>query len=379
MRPPTHPGQRTLIPRAVSPDPADEGAAQPPERSDLADRCGEVRLTRARRASPPGPTGAKREGDGSLIRRLFRSLYRIRRVEEEIARVYTTDCIQSPCHLSIGQEALSVGVCEALQASDVVFGSYRCHALYLARGGDLKRMLAELYGKSTGCAGGKGGSMHLIDVSAGIMGASAIVGASVPQSVGYAMALKMQGEYGLVASFFGDGAAEEGAFHESLNFAALRKAPVLFVCENNGYAIHSRQEDRRAGPGICALSRAHGVPAQRIETQDVMTIHAAACSAARKIRGGGGPRLLECVTYRWREHVGPGEDFAAGYRSRSDAAPYFRADAVRATGDALPPEERNRIMQAVEEEILEGFRFAEESPFPTGQELWTEVYANAGP
>src|SRR5262245_12617119 len=165
---------------------------------------------------------------------LYRSLLRIRRVEEEIARIYPTDRIKSPVHLSIGQEAVSVGVCEALEPADVAFGTYRSHALYLAKGGDLKRMLAELYGKVTGCARGKGGSMHLIDAAHGVMGASAVVASTIPQAVGYAYALKLRGTPAIVASFFGDGAVEEGVFHESIHFAALRRLPVLFVCENNG-------------------------------------------------------------------------------------------------------------------------------------------------
>src|SRR5262249_9952178 len=160
--------------------------------------------------------------------RFYRALYLIRRVEEEIARVYPTDKIKSPVHLAIGQEAVSVGVCEALRPGDVVSGTYRSHALYLAKGCDLPRMLAELYGKVTGCARGKGGSMHLIDPAAGVLGTSAVVGTTVPIAVGYAYAQKVKGRGALTASVFGDGAVEEGAFHESLNFAALRRLPVLF-------------------------------------------------------------------------------------------------------------------------------------------------------
>src|SRR2546425_5471200 len=150
--------------------------------------------------------------------RLYRSLYRIRRTEEEVARIHPTDKIKSPVHLSIGQEAVSVGVCEALDTRDVVFGTYRSHALYLAKGGDLRRMWAELYGKATGCAKGKGGSMHLIDVEHGVMGTSAVVGSTIPLAVGHAYKFKLRREPAIVASFFGDGAVEEGVFHESLNF-----------------------------------------------------------------------------------------------------------------------------------------------------------------
>src|ERR1700677_3146591 len=163
--------------------------------------------------------------------RLYRSLYRIRRVEEEVARVYPTDRIKSPVHLSIGQEAVSVAVCEALRPSDVVFGTYRCHALYLTKGGDLKQMIAELYGKATGCAKGKGGSMHMIAPKAGVMGTSAVVGTTIANAIGYAYAMKLQQRDTVVASFFGDGATEEGVFHESLNWASLKGLPIIFVCE----------------------------------------------------------------------------------------------------------------------------------------------------
>src|ERR1700746_3113723 len=163
-----------------------------------------------------------------MYERLYKALYRIRRVEEGVPRAYPTDKIKSPVHLSIGQEAVSVGVCEALEPADVVFGTYRSHASYLAKGGDLKKMIAELYGKATGCCKGKGGSMHLIDAAAGIMGSSAIVGTTISQAVGYAYALKVQQKRSIVVNFFGDGAADEGAFHESLNFAALKKTPVIF-------------------------------------------------------------------------------------------------------------------------------------------------------
>src|SRR5512132_3683513 len=152
--------------------------------------------------------------------RFFRSLYRIRRVEEAIAKIYPTDRIKSPVHLSIGQEAVAVGVCEALKPDDVVFGTYRSHAYYLAKGGDLKKMIAELYGKATGCAKGKGGSMHLIDAAHGVMGASAVVGTTIPNALGYAYAIKLRRKSNIVASFFGDGAVDEGVFHESMNFAA---------------------------------------------------------------------------------------------------------------------------------------------------------------
>src|ERR1051325_7255255 len=205
--------------------------------------------------------------------RFYKAIYRIRRVEEEIAAVYPSDKIKSPVHLSIGQEAVSVGVCEALRSADVVFGTYRSHALYLAKGGNLRRMIAELYGKADGCAKGKGGSMHLIDTHARVMGASAVVGTTIPQAVGFAYALKLQRKDAIVASVFGDGAVDEGVFHESMNFAALKSLPIIFVCENNFYAIHTHQLKRRKLSNICEQVRAYGMPAEQIPDNDVLRIY----------------------------------------------------------------------------------------------------------
>ena len=252
-----------------------------------------------------------------MYERIYRALYRIRRVEEEVAAVYPTDKIKSPVHLSIGQEAVSVGVCEALRGDDVVFGSYRSHALYLAKGGDLRKMIAELYGKVDGCAKGKGGSMHLIDASARVMGASAVVGTTIPQAVGFAYAVKLQRKDSVVVSVFGDGAVDEGVFHESLNFAALKSLPIIFVCENNFYAIHTHQLKRQKLANICERARVHGMPAEQISDNDVMRIYENVKRSAEKLRSGeSGPVFFECLTYRLKEHVGPNEDFKLGYRGR---------------------------------------------------------------
>lgn len=320
--------------------------------------------------SPPVDAGRT-----ELYKRFFRALYRIRRAEEEVARIYPTDRIKSPVHLSIGQEAVSVGVCEALRPTDVVFGTYRGHALYLAKGGDLKRMIAELYGKVTGCAKGKGGSMHLIDVHAGMSGTSAVVGTTIPHAVGYAYVMKMQRKGGVAASFFGDGAVDEGAFHESMNFAALKQLPIIFVCENNQYSIHSHQLTRQPLANIRDRARAYGMPATTIDDGDVLKVYDYAQKAANAMRtNGSGPWFLECMTYRWKEHVGPSEDFQAGYRPQSEAEPWYEGDQVRRVGGMLGPDTRQQIVADVEAEIREAFAFAEASPFPEDVELYTDVF-----
>jgi TPP-dependent pyruvate/acetoin dehydrogenase alpha subunit len=306
--------------------------------------------------------------------RIFKSLYRIRRVEEEIARIYPTDKIKSPVHLSIGQEWIAVGVCEALRADDTVFGSYRSHAYYLAKGGDLKKMFAELYGKATGCAKGKGGSMHLVDVAHGVMGASAVVGTTIPNAVGYAYAMKLQKRKNVVVSFFGDGATEEGVFHESLNFAALKDLPVIFVCENNFYAIHTHISRRQKMPDLCKKAKAHGIIAEQIADGDTQRLYERVNAAADLMRAGrSGPYFFECLTYRWKEHVGPNEDFDLGYRSRQEASPWLEDDALPRVECLLAPEACNRLKVEVEEEISAAIRFAEESPFPQASELFMDV------
>jgi TPP-dependent pyruvate/acetoin dehydrogenase alpha subunit len=306
--------------------------------------------------------------------RFYRSLYRIRRVEEEIARVYPTDKIKSPVHLAIGQEAVSVGVCAALAPGDVVSGTYRGHALYLAKGGDLRRMIAELYAKATGCARGKGGSMHLVDAEAGVLGTSAVVGTTIPIAVGYAYAARVRGRPTVVASVFGDGAVEEGVFHESLNFAALRRVPVLFVCENNFYAIHAPQWTRQSTLDLVGRVRGYGIAAERVESGDVREIHDRAAVAVSAIRAGGGPRFLEILTYRWKEHVGPREDFDAGYRTRGEAEPWFRKDEVARVAARLSADVRAAIEREVEADIRDAFEFAEQSPEPEPAELYTDVF-----
>src|SRR5881396_3784590 len=221
---------------------------------------------------------------------LYRKLWLIRRAEEEIARLYPSDKIKSPVHLSIGQEAVSAGVCDVLRPDDVVSGTYRSHACYMAKGGDLRALFAELYGKDTGCARGKGGSMHLVDMNRYILGTSAVVGTTIPIAVGYALALKREATGRVVAAFFGDGATEEGVFHESLNFAALHRLPVLFVCENNSLAIHTPIEKRWATSRLCERVSTYDIPAHQVTGSGVLEIRQLAAGAIAPMRTGeGGP------------------------------------------------------------------------------------------
>jgi len=309
------------------------------------------------------------------VQKLYRAVFRIRSIEEKIAAIYPTDKIKSPIHLSIGQEAVSVGVCSVLRTDDIVFGTYRGHALYLAKGGNLKRMIAELYGKITGCAHGKGGSMHLVDIDAGFMGTSAIVATTIPQAVGYALAVRQRDEDKVVVCFFGDGATDEGAFHESLNFAAIKKLPILFVCENNYYAIHSHVRKRSASTSMIKRAQAYGLDSDQVTDGDIFSIRLMAGQIVQSIRNNNcGAFFMECFTCREREHVGPGMDWNLGYRGKEELKFWRKHDAVSVLSAMLAEKMRIHIEQEVNREINEAFKFAEDSPFPDEKELLTDVF-----
>jgi len=309
------------------------------------------------------------------IERIYRSLRQIRRAEEEIARIYPSDKIKSPVHLSIGQEAVAVGVCDVLEPSDVVSSTYRGHATYLAKGGPLRGLFAELYGKATGVAGGKGGSMHLIDMSHNVLGASAVVGTTIPVAVGFAFALKRAQSDRIVVAFFGDGATEEGVFTESLNFAALHRLPILFVCENNYYAIHTPIPRRWATQRLCERVETYGIVTRCIEDGDVLKLREETDAAARRLRQGEGPAFIECRTYRWLEHVGPNEDFDSGYRASAEREPWVRSDQLIKIGALVSDARRSIIDQEVEHDIEDAIAFADASPFPDINALRSNVFA----
>jgi TPP-dependent pyruvate/acetoin dehydrogenase alpha subunit len=311
--------------------------------------------------------------DTPLIHRLYRSLYRIRRVEEEIVRIYPSDKIKSPVHLSIGQESIVVGLCEALRPHDVVFGTYRGHALYLAKGGSLPRMMAELFGKADGCARGKAGSMHLIDVAAGMMGTSAIVATTIPHAVGYALIAKMRKADFIVVSVFGDGATDEGAYHESMNFASLKKLPILFVCENNQFAIYSHVRDRMPDDNFCERAEIYRIPAARVEHGDTLAMYREVKCAVGAIRNGHGPQFIEAMTYRWRDHVGPGEDRVYRYRPEAELDGWIERDQLKILAAKIGRDELAVIEKTVEAEIASAIEFAEASPFPADDELYAHV------
>ena len=304
---------------------------------------------------------------------------RIRRAEEAIVARYPEQEIRCPTHLSIGQEAVAVGVCQALREQDVVLSGHRCHAHYLAKGGSLRRMFAELYGKATGCCGGKGGSMHLASPETGMLGASAIVAGTVPIAVGAALAAALRGSDDVSVAFFGDAGIEQGVTHESLAFAALRRLPVVFVCENNLYATLTPLSKRQVSADVWPRAVAHGLPGVSVDGNDVLAVYEAAAHAVARARAGDGPTFIEAKTYRWREHVGPNFDVELGYRTQAELDawmardPLLRHARILETSGVLTAAERLALDREVEAEVADAVRFAKASPFPEPAALYADV------
>lgn len=316
-----------------------------------------------------------------IHRSLFDTMLRIRIIEERIAELYPEQEMRCPVHLCIGQEAIAVGVCVNLTCDDYVLSNHRSHGHYLAKGGDLRAMMAEIYGKATGCCKGKGGSMHLIDRTVGFLGATPIVGSTIPIAVGTALGTVMRGERRVSLVFLGDAATEEGVFHESLNFAALEKLPVVFVCENNFYSVYSPLSVRQPeGREIYRLADGQGVKSYRGDGNDVVEVYKIAGQAIKRAREGKGPAFLEFKTYRWREHCGPNYDNDLGYRSESEfqewrhRCPIEKLQEQLLADGILSREDIDRLTSQFKEEIEEAITFAKSSPFPEGSSLMEDIY-----
>lgn len=308
-------------------------------------------------------------------------MLRIRRVEETLATLYAEQEMRCPMHLCIGQEAIAVGVCEALHKSDKVFSNHRAHGHYLAKGGSLKGMIAELYGRADGCCGGRGGSMHLIDLDAGFMGATPIVGGTVPLAVGSAWASKLKSDSRVTVIFFGDGCFEEGVVHEAMNFATLNKIPIVFVCENNGFSVYTRLENRQPPRPIHEVAGAHGMRAVAGDGNNVEAVFDIASDAIGRARRGEGPQFIEFNVYRWREHCGPNFDDDLGYRSTEEieaglkGCPLdtYRPALLNALGDADAA--IGTMEQDVKQEIQTAVSFARNSAEPTINDGFSKLYA----
>lgn len=377
-----------------------------------------------------------------LTRQLYRTMLRIRLVEEGIAALYAEQQMRCPVHLCIGQEAVAAGVCQLLGRDDLALSTHRAHGHYLAKGGDLRAMLAEMHGKATGCASGMGGSMHLIDLTAGFLGSAPIVGSTVPIAVGVAFGAALGGarcrmatesrhgvrrgeqaelqieaacaatdavapkrpcipvsraecddgptgsayQRRVVVAFFGEGATEEGAFHEALNFAALKQLPVLFVCENNLYSVYSPLAVRQpAGREVYRLAEGHGIVSRQGDGNDALTVHSLAYDALRHVHAGRGPAFLELKTYRWREHCGPNYDNNLGYRSEEEfqrwraLCPLIRLGRRGVDDGSFTQAEIDAWSEEIRAEFAAAVQFAKHSPFPQPESMLQSVYAESDP
>jgi TPP-dependent pyruvate/acetoin dehydrogenase alpha subunit len=312
---------------------------------------------------------------------LLRRMKLIRTMEETIAERYPQGKMRCPTHLSIGQEAVAAAAGLALKIKDQVVSTHRSHAHYIGKGGDLKAMMAELYGKKTGCSSGRGGSMHLIDLSVGYLASTAIVGNSIPIGVGAALSNQIL-KNGLISCvFIGDAAVETGVFHESANFAALKKLPVLFICENNFYSVYTHLRDRQPeGSEIWKLAAAHGLESKTGDGNDAWEVYSSILDASHRIREGGKPIFLEFQTYRWREHCGPYYDNELGYRSPDEIDHWKARDPILKFENLLL--EKNMIdskeIKLTKDELLEeveaAFQFAEKSEFPSDEDAYTLLF-----
>ena len=317
------------------------------------------------------------EKTDNLTSQFYESTLLIREVEQLIVDIYHTDVIKSPVHLSIGQEWVSTAICGALKSQDLISNTYRCHATYLAKNGDINAMMAELYGKVDGCARGKAGSMHLVDIERGILAASAVVGTTVPVSTGYALATKMDKVRDkVVVTVFGDGASEEGCFAESINFAALHKLPQIFVCENNGLAIHEPIEKRWSDMNICGRMENYGLKVFQVKSGDIFELFECMVEARDfALNPDNPPVFIEVMAYRWLEHVGIADDHNEEYRDIGAYSAAKENDQVTLLEKMLPEAEVVKIQMRVKKRINEAKSFAEQSPFPSVQELYQHVYA----
>ena len=320
------------------------------------------------------------EGSIDLLKGLYRTMTLIRITEERIAELVEAKEVNTPCHLYIGQEAIAAGVCAALSREDTIWGGHRSHGHYLAKGGNHHAMMAEIFGKSTGCSRGRGGSMHLAASAQGIYGTVPLVGATIPLAVGAGLASKIRQDRNVAVTFFGDGATEEGHFHESLNLAALYRLPVVFVCENNFYSTHMALSERRPKDNIVESADLYGMPGIRLDGNDVMAVYSAAVAAVARARDGQGPTLLECRTYRWRGHVGAAWDLEIGKNRRRELDEWLPKDPVRRLrerliGEGMASEELDRMEQKIRAEVEASVAFARDSPRPHPSGVLRYIYA----
>jgi pyruvate dehydrogenase E1 component alpha subunit len=311
---------------------------------------------------------------------IYRKMLTIRTFEYKVKDLFAQGKIVGALHLSIGEEAVAVGVCSALKSGDYVLSNHRGHGHCIALGVDVKRMMAELFGRETGVCKGKGGSMHLADFSVGMLGASAIVGGGLPLAVGAGLSSKIRKTDQVTVVFFGDGASNQGTFHESMNLAAIWRLPVLFVCENNQYAESTPVTKAMLVKNVADRAAAYGIPGRVVDGMDVLAVHETTEDAANKARDGHGPVLLECKTYRYLGHE-EGDPWTT-YRSETEVEEWKKKDAIQRLKKNLiekgviTEDEACKIENEVQKLVEDSVKFADESPWPKPEEAFKDVFVS---
>lgn len=322
------------------------------------------------------------EMPNKILSVLYRMMLRTRMVEEAIAKEYVHDEMKTPIHLCIGEEAISAGVCIHLKKDDYVVSNYRGHGHYLAKGGDLTALIAELYGKDTGCSGSRGGSMHLIDPSVGLIGSSAIVAGGIPIAAGIALSVVLKRAKQVAVVFFGDGAVDEGVLYESINFSVLKKLPVIYICENNFYAVCSSQNKRQPFDNIYCRFEGCGIPGYRVDGNNVLEVYDIAQKVIDQARKGKGPAFIECRTYRWTGHSGGESDVSLGYRTQEEydewlkKCPLDNFKKFLIKEKVISRKEIDFFKKDIDKEIEAAFMCAKNSPFPETKNIMKYLYKN---
>ncbi|MBW6487298.1 MAG: thiamine pyrophosphate-dependent dehydrogenase E1 component subunit alpha [Syntrophobacterales bacterium] len=313
------------------------------------------------------------------MRRLYRTMVTIRGFETLAGELFAAGKIPGFIHLSIGQEASSVGVCSVLRPDDYIVTTHRGHGHVIAKGGNLKKMIAELVGRKTGYCKGKGGSMHIADFSLGILGANGVVGGGFPIAIGAGLSIKLRRTNQVVVCFFGDGASNRGTFHEAMNMASIWKLPILFVCENNCYASTTPTTYACSAADIAARAAGYNIPGVTVDGNDLLAVHEAAGQAVERARRGEGPTLLENKTYRRRGHF---EGDPQKYRTQAEVAewekkdPLLRFASILKKKKLLTGEMEKEIRKQVDDELTEAVAFAEQSEWPAPEEALEDMFVN---
>jgi pyruvate dehydrogenase E1 component alpha subunit len=318
-----------------------------------------------------------------FLENLYRIMLRIRLCEESLVEPILKREVLCPCHLYSGEEAIAVGICASLNERDYVFGNHRSHGHYIAKGGSIADMIAEIYGRETGCSRGRGGSMHLVASDVGMLGSAPIVSGTISLATGAALASKIRREDRVAVTFFGDGATGEGALYESMNFAALMKLPIIFVCENNFYATHMPILDCRVQNSIHKIAEPFGIQNTEVDGNDVLAVYEVGKDAIDKCRRGEGPVFLECLTYRFRGHVGPDDNIQGSHtdiRPKKEIEEWLKKDPIilfekyLLRNTVLDQSVLDGIKKEIENEVAAAYIFAKSSPLPDRKELMRYVF-----